>query len=266
MRHCAARILNVLMSVFLTCACACTGSGADPVVALAEFDTAVAAYEKGDFAISYGKFTKIAEDYVSPELCVNAGSAAYRAGNDGEAVLWFRRALVLDPRCTEARQNLRFLKRRLGFLRFDEAGLHREYGDFLSIPVWRFWFASFAGLASVCLASLVVFRVSPPVRNGLLCVSVSAVLLSGAFGIGWWVNMPDRQVLSLHVVVAPDAAALAAPNSSSGRIVALPPGSEIAFLERRGNWIYADLPGNSRGWIRSAQVAQLWPFSLRLVE
>ncbi|MDA0813630.1 MAG: hypothetical protein O3C21_14720, partial [Verrucomicrobia bacterium] len=214
------------MSLCLTWAGVCPGRGADPVVAQAEFDTAVAAYEKGDFAISYGKFTKIAEVFVSPELCVNAGSAAYRAGNDGKAALWFRRALVLDPRCTEARQNLRFLKRRLGFLRFDEAGLHREFGDLLAIPVWRFWFASLAGLAAVSLVSLLVFRVSSRVRNGLLCVSVSAALLSGAFGIGWWANRPDRQVLSLHIVVAPDAAALAAPNSSAGRIVALPAGSE----------------------------------------
>ncbi|MCB1099609.1 MAG: SH3 domain-containing protein [Verrucomicrobiae bacterium] len=266
MKHSIKKLSRVVITLVLSFACCYADDDADPVVLHAEFDTAVAAYGKGDFASAYRKFTKVADEYLSTELCVNAGSAAYRTGNDGEAALWFRRALVLDSRCMEARQNLRFLKRRLGFLRFDSGGLQRELGDFLSVPVWRFWFALFAGVGAVCLTASLFLRIHRPVRNWLLGGSVGALFLSGVFGIGWLGNAPDREILSLHVVVAPDTAALAAPNSSAGRIVALPPGSEIEFLEQRGSWIYAEIPGGSRGWIRASQVIQLWPYSVRLIE
>ena len=48
-----------------------------------------------------------------------------------------------------------------------------------------------------------------------------------------------------------------ADNASS--ILALPPGSEIKVLSERGDWIYAALPNDLRGWIpaKSAERVRL---------
>jgi hypothetical protein len=36
---------------------------------------------------------------------------------------------------------------------------------------------------------------------------------------------------------------------TANSVLALPPGSQIKILSTRGDWIYAALPNNLRGWI-----------------
>jgi hypothetical protein len=36
---------------------------------------------------------------------------------------------------------------------------------------------------------------------------------------------------------------------TANAVLALPPGSEIKILSTRGDWLYAALPSNLRGWI-----------------
>ena len=234
--------------------CACFSARADSVdeiaTAVAAFETAVSAYDAGDFSEAHTGFTSVAESYLSVEVCSNAGSAAYRLGKNGEAVLWFRRALALNSQSVEARQNLRFLKRRLGFLQFDSGALG-QYGGVFRTAVWRFWFACFAGTSAICLVAAVFLRLSVAAKGRLIWVLIVAAILSLVAGIGWWANSSERPILSIHVVVEADATALTAPNNSAGRVVLLPPGSEVAYLERRGAWVYAEIPSGSRGWIRA---------------
>jgi hypothetical protein len=46
---------------------------------------------------------------------------------------------------------------------------------------------------------------------------------------------------------------------SANSVLALPPGSEIKILSTRGDWIYAALPNNLRGWLpaKSAELVRL---------
>jgi hypothetical protein len=37
----------------------------------------------------------------------------------------------------------------------------------------------------------------------------------------------------------------------------LPAGSEIKIVSQRGNWIYAGLPNNLRGWMPAASAEQV---------
>ncbi|MEZ5329001.1 MAG: hypothetical protein R3F19_28480 [Verrucomicrobiales bacterium] len=241
MKHSIKKLSRVVITLVLSFACCYADDDADPVVLHAEFDTAVAAYGKGDFASAYRKFTNIADEHLSTELCVNAGSAAHRTGKRR------RSGSVVSPgpraRSAMHGSQVEFPVRNAAGSIFDLIVVDYS-GNWVtsSVPVWRFWFALFAGVGAVCLTASLFLRIHRPVRNWLLGGSVGALFLSGVFGIGWLGNAPDREILSLHVVVAPDTAALAAPNSSAGRIVALPPGSEIEFLEQRGSWIHAEIP------------------------
>ena len=250
--------------IFFVVTCVIAAAGADSNTRSA-FGDAVEIYETGEFSKAHDGFKAVAAQYASPELFCNVGSAAYRMGEDGEAVLWYRRALVLDSKLFEAKQNLRFLKRRLGFLQFEARPLE-QYGGFLRTPVWRFLFALFAGMAAVSLVSLVFFKVNSTVRNRLIWAIGIGIGMGCLTGIGWWAKIQQRPLLSLHVVTARDATALAAPSDSAGRVVVLPPGTEVEYLERRGAWVYAAIPGRSRGWIRASQLDHLWPFSIRLAE
>ena len=51
------------------------------------------------------------------------------------------------------------------------------------------------------------------------------------------------------VVTGKDVQARLATADTANAVLALPPGSEIKVLSTRGDWIYAALPNNLRGWI-----------------
>ncbi|HEV3409489.1 MAG TPA: hypothetical protein VG095_04300, partial [Chthoniobacterales bacterium] len=80
----------------------------------------------------------------------------------------------------------------------------------------------------------------------LLVVSVLACA-AGAAGV--YLHETGSAGRALAIVTAPDTEARVATADSAGTVLALPPGSEIKVLSRRGDWLYATLPNDLRGWI-----------------
>ena len=54
---------------------------------------------------------------------------------------------------------------------------------------------------------------------------------------------------ALAIVTGKDVQARLATADTANSVLALPPGSEVKILSTRGDWIYAALPNNLRGWI-----------------
>ncbi|MDQ2660118.1 MAG: hypothetical protein M3Y03_06830, partial [Verrucomicrobiota bacterium] len=61
------------------------------------------------------------------------------------------------------------------------------------------------------------------------------------------------------IVLAKSTDARLATADNAGTVLTLPPGSEIKILQTRGDWIYATLPNDLRGWIpaKSAEPVRL---------
>jgi len=56
---------------------------------------------------------------------------------------------------------------------------------------------------------------------------------------------------ALAIITGDNVQARLATADTANSVLALPPGSEIKILSTRGDWIYAALPNNLRGWIPS---------------
>ena len=231
----------------------------------AEFDDARKRYENKDYAEAKKDFEELSANWISPQLFYNAGGASYRAGDDGAAALWFRRALVLDSTLTEARQNLRYLRHRQGFLQ-SERGPLDGYTSILRRPAWRNLLILSAGSLGVFSLALASLRLPRGTRAALIWSIVLSALLAVATAVGYAGKKSSRNLTTAHIVTGAKVRALTAPVDSSGMVVALPPGSEISLLKERGPWIYAEIPGGSRGWVRAADVDPLWPYDIRLAE
>jgi multisubunit Na+/H+ antiporter MnhF subunit len=54
---------------------------------------------------------------------------------------------------------------------------------------------------------------------------------------------------ALAIITGDNVQARLATADTANSVLALPPGSEIKILSTRGDWIYAALPNNLRGWI-----------------
>jgi hypothetical protein len=225
----------------------------------ADFQRANQQFESGDFAGAKATYEAIArEGKLSADLFYNLGAASHRAGHSGNGVLWMRRALVLDPGMTEARQSLAFLKTRLGYLEFAETGLDRFIG---ALPAgfgrWTVslcvWFACLAAAGGMILPRL------RPSRPAFL--TLAAVLLMAAF-VAHRVSRHRATTLAVEnfaTVLAPETDALTSPTPGAKKVIDLPAGSEVRLLQRSDKWAYVEIPGDLRGWVRGDAIAPVWP-------
>lgn len=185
-------------------------------------------------------------------LFYNLGNAWFRLGNFGEAILNYERALALDPHPPEAAANLllvrdeaRALELKRGWLdRYIEAGTSAQYSIAASIA---FWFVVF-GAARVFLA-----RRRSAALVALLIFSI-AVFAGAVFAL--YSLETGRKGRALAIVTGKKIEARLATADNANSVLALPPGSEIKVLSQRGDWLYAALPNDLRGWI-PANAAQL---------
>jgi len=74
------------------------------------------------------------------------------------------------------------------------------------------------------------------------------LLFAGAVFSIWQLELGSKGN-SLAIVIGENVQARLATADTANAVLALPAGSEVTILSTRGDWSYAALPNNLRGWI-----------------
>jgi tetratricopeptide (TPR) repeat protein len=219
------------------------------------------AFAKANQDFTEGHFQEAIDGYQnlvrsgqwSASLFYNLGNAWFRLGNFGEAILSYERALALDPHHPEAAANLALARdearalelKRNGLDRYLAAGTSAQYSIVASIAFWLLLFGAarlfFLRRRSPALASLIV---------------LSAVVCAGA-GFAAYSLETGSKGKSLAIVTGKNIEARLATADNAHSVLALPPGSEINVLSQRGDWLYAELPNDLRGWIPASSAQRV---------
>jgi tetratricopeptide (TPR) repeat protein len=221
-----------------------------------QFAKANQEYAAGDFKAAVEDYEQLVRSGErTANLFYDLGNAYFRSNDFGRAILNYERALALDPRHPEAAANLRIARDEARALELMPAKLELLFGfasanQFAVTAAIAFW---------VGLFSIVAFAFSQRRRNGAAALAifsllVFAVAVSGAYqldhgksGSGW------------AIVTGQNVEARLATADTAHTVLALPPGSEIKIASQRGDWVYALLPNNLRGWMpaKSAEEVRL---------
>jgi hypothetical protein len=219
-------------------------------------------FEAGKFVEASAAYLELAQGgHISSDLYFNLGAAAYRLGKTGEAVLWMRRALVVEPGMPEVRQSLEFLSERIGYLEFTVDPVARFIR---AVSAAFFKWAVTLALWTTLISLLLAFTVERlrPNRPALITVAtLSGAVAFAAFSIGHY-RASQLAVENFATITAENADALTAPVPEARSVIKLPPGSEVRLLRQSGQWHYAEIPGDLRGWLRTETLAPVWPLSL----
>ncbi|MES2597337.1 MAG: BatD family protein [Verrucomicrobiota bacterium] len=228
---------------------------------------ALAEMEKGNFARAQylaESLTKKTPPHLSAELFQIIGHARYRQGDMGRAALWYQRSQLLDARNPELRQNLRHIFERTRYLSFGESSPLRLASLWLTTNEWLILAAGGAWLFLLALTWR-VFRSSA--WAVVVCVvGISIAIPAGAFAALRPLG-PER-VKDISVVTQADANSYTSATVTSGSVIALPPGTQVRTLEKRGPWYYVDIPSspeNLRGWVEGGAITPLWIWDADLV-
>ena len=214
------------------------------LAAAGDFEAGNQLYDQGKFSEARARFENLAlSGEWTPNLFYNLGNCDYRLDEPGRAILDYERALALDPGHPEARANLALLRNQTGAK--TPAPSWEQYAfTGLSPNVWAIVAAAGGWIAVFGLAALASSRRRG--NAGIWLTTIAGAVVAAYGGGVLWLTAQERGVA---IVVAKSVEARLAPADSAGLADELPAGSRVRVLSERGDWIYCELPGQSRGWV-----------------
>lgn len=220
-------------------------------------------FAKANQEFASGQFNEAVADYesvarsgpLSANLFYNLGNAYFRLGDHGHAILNYERALTLEPRHPEASANLRIARDQARALELLPGRLERLLRNLSSnhytiVAAIGFWGAAFG------IAWLIFARRRSPAVLVLSILSFSIFTL----GVVSLITLERGNAgASLAIVTGKNVEARVATADNANSVLALPAGSEIRILSERGDWVYAALPNDLRGWLSARDAEPVRP-------
>jgi tetratricopeptide (TPR) repeat protein len=219
-----------------------------------DFAKANQEYAQGNFAEAISGYEALVRaGQWSANLFYDLGNAYFRVGDFGHAILNYERALALERHHPEAMANLQIARDEAHALELQQSWPER-YLQFASVNEYSIAAATAFWLAVFAIVTLIFARRRSATLIAMLifCLVVCAVSI-------YAVSALERGSKgdALAIVTGKDVQARLATADTANSVLALPSGSEIKILNTRGDWIYAGLPNNLRGWIPAKDAQQV---------
>jgi tetratricopeptide (TPR) repeat protein len=211
-----------------------------------QFAKANQQYAQGHFKQAISTYESIVRaGHWSANLFYDLGNAYFRTGDFGRAILNYERALSVERRHPEANANLQIARDEAGALELQPAWPER-YLRFASIDQYSVAAAVAFWVAIFCILALIFARRR---RGSAIALLIFSLLVFAVSVFAIYQLDRGNKGRALAIVTGKDVQARLATADTANSVLALPPGSEIKILSARGDWIYAALPNNLRGWI-----------------
>ena len=190
----------------------------------------------------------------SAALYCNTGDACFKAGNVPGAILYYERALKLDPSYSDARYNLELLN--MGIQdRIDPVpefvlkAWSREVCYIMDSDAWAVCFIVFMALA---LALVLLFILSPSVagrRTGFFAGIVMILLAAFSLTFSIW-QKKDYMRADDAIVMRPVTSVKSSPSSEASKdLFILHEGTKVKIIDEVGSWNNIELADGRQGWI-----------------
>lgn len=214
-------------------------------------------FARNDYAAAITSYAQALVGAPHPAVHYNLGNACFKNGQIGRAIIEYQRARFLDPRDSDAQNNLRFARSYRVDKNLTVPGpvshlLDRAF-HWLSPREAALMAALGFGLCALFLSLFIVLS-----RSSLLVAGIIALLpfLYGTITAAVWQGYRDSRPA---VVVVSEANARSGPGDDYKDIVLIHDGTEVAVKENRGDWLLVQLPGGAGGWVRKESMETVFP-------
>jgi tetratricopeptide (TPR) repeat protein len=223
------------------------------------YNEAVEAYQNKQFSQALEKFMALEDEgIVNADLYYNIGNSYFRADQLGRAVVYYLKALKVDPNHHRARQNLNFALE----ITQDEQSLQTE--DTLG-RIWSAIVTTFPLnlLAIITLAILILIVLTinwmiiyyrgkeKSIPIFILTFLIVLFSISLLISIIRWNTLHDD---SQAVLIADQASGYSGPSEEFTRIFTIHEGMIVTIEQAENNWLLVKLPNGTGGWMKSAEL------------
>lgn len=245
--------MRKLLYIFLL-VCAICVNGKSQIMPDSLFLRANEAYmeKKYDQAVQlYGHLVQAG--YESAELYYNLGNAYYRQEQLAYALLWYERALRLDPSNADIRANIAFVNAQTvdQMEQMPEFFIQRWWKSFSSLFSVTGWAVVSILCALLLFTTLAFFLLSTRVERRLRLLLVAILLLfmtvfSVLFACGQMPkNIPDEAIVTAFSVTVKST-----PDVSGTDLFTVHEGMKVRVADSVGDWMEVVFPNGNKGWIR----------------
>lgn len=222
--------------------------------------TGVAAYSDGRWEDADRAWTAIeGVGMSSPELYCNIGDVRFRQSRLGDAILYYSRALKMDPSFSDARHNLEFAKS----LTQDKIDTVPEFflRSWMRKLCWTLPSDTWAWLSLVLLAGVLALvllfllaRGSAARKWGFFGGVVVLILLIFTLLFASWQKL-DYLRADDAVVMRPVVSVKSAPSQMDTKdLFILHEGTCVQVLDSVGEWCDVRLSDGREGWLKSSEI------------
>ncbi len=224
------------------------------------FNAANAAYTEGVWSEAVQAYSAIENlGLESPALYCNLGNAWFKNGDVSKAILYYERALKLDPSYDDARYNMTvasdFVQDRIEPVpEFILKTWVRNLCYALDSDAW-----AVSGLVffAVAVAALLLFLLSGSLvwrRTGFFSAVVFFLLSLSAVSFSFW-QRSDYSRKDGAIIMAPVVSVRSSPSSeASTDLFILHEGTKVQILDEVGDWRNIELADGRQGWMKSADM------------
>lgn len=214
-------------------------------------------YEQGQYEAALERYgAVILSGKESADLYYNMGNAAYRSNSIGHAILYYEKALKLNPAHEDAIHNLDFVSRyRLDA--FEEVPVLflgawvSGFVEMLSEQTWSmlalfFFIIVLAGLLVYLFSRQLILRKSAFI-SGLAALLLFVITVFSALSRHRDIVNPDS-----GIILAPSVVVRSSPSESGTELFILHEGTKIKVNEEVNNWQNIKVIDGREGWISTA--------------
>jgi tetratricopeptide (TPR) repeat protein len=243
---------RMTISIFLGVLCTgglLLGAGNDSL-----FYQGNALYEEGNYEEALGVYNQVLQDgHESADLYYNMGNAAYRSNSIGYAILYYEKALKMEPAHEDAAYNLEFVSRyRLdSFEEVPEFFLGTWIRAFIQLLPERIWSILAMLFFLMLLTGIVVYLFAHRMVakkagfiSALACLLLFVLAFSSAASRHREIVDPDA-----GIILAPSVVVRSSPSESGTELFVLHEGTKVQVGEEVSGWQNIKVLDGREGWI-----------------
>jgi len=220
--------------------------------------TAYAFTQEGNYLAAISTYLNM-PPHDSADALYNIGTCYANLQQPGLAMLYYKRAIIIDPDHPESLQNLTYLIGKHNPILPKKKDLYQR---FLAIPRKLSSRLSWIGMWTF-LITLLIFSLLEHRRFSVLIyiILTSSLILTSSMRLSMFLATQTRTLLKrtpFILVTSPETVTLKTSASHSGsNVIKAAPGSLGKVLEQRGLWLYVELANHTRGWLNAQHVSSL---------
>ncbi len=213
------------------------------------------AYQQQEYTRAADLYKQIlSRGYEGKEVYYNLGNCYYRLGETGLSVLYYEKALKLDPNDPDIRHNLDLARMRVvdrvemppRFFVFEWWDLLKNFysvGQLTRIVAGLF-------ILSILLLVFWLFIRRDRIRRLVLTFSI----ICGIATVFWsYILIVQARSVVNHreaIVLVPNVTVMSAPEEGGTDVFILHEGVKVHLDEQRGDWVQISLPDGKTGWMK----------------